>query len=321
VTKNKVGFTPDEFEKELLREKQELFKSFALQTAKKLKLSRPAIKIWEGRCPEDIGNELAHIHLDMRPPLICISNRRLKSMSLDEIKETAAHEVSHMRCPDHDGILYVMISDILEGDWKPPSGMPVIDGTAKTSMQKPSKTKKVTDECNYHLCHGKKGLKPCPLCERVFCRQHLEPKLAAAGSSDLRTPEQWIADLSRVAEGGHPCTKYSEDYESGEEKEARHKIREPSQKQRAKEKKDAEEEYHEAADSEEAKARVAKLAEIERQKILKYEQRLEAERKREGHEPPAVRPQHTREWVSTTKEKTKSKTLWQKIKCLFERQK
>lgn len=88
------------FEKALLYEKQYRFRDVVMRTAKKLGVSMPEVKFWDGYCPHTQNQEIAHIHVEER--IICIANCRLKSMSFDEIDGTAVHETTHLVEASHN---------------------------------------------------------------------------------------------------------------------------------------------------------------------------------------------------------------------------
>ncbi len=298
----------DRLNEKLLKEKEQKFKEFVERAMADLGIYSVRIRFWKAYCPADTGQEIAHIHLDEEPPIICISLKTLKWLPMEGVENTAIHEVAHVRNPEHNSVLYLTIDSIMQKHWRPPSGVAVINGNAWIEKTKEiPKHKANKKECSYYPCEKKKGLKPCKLCKQAYCLKHREPKAPAMLSLVLYSPKDRILDESYHKEGGHPCIEYSDEYRTKKEKEERLKELGLWQRYYPKEEQEADEEYCEEVDSEEAKARLAETKEIERKKIKEYKEHLEEERKRERHEPPAVQPQHTREWASTEKEILKQK--------------
>jgi Zn-dependent protease with chaperone function len=75
----------------------------------------PKVKVWEGACPYSSGNEIAHTHPDLG--LICLSKGKLESMNLDEIRETAFHETTHMLHIEHDTDFSTSMDDAHLAAW------------------------------------------------------------------------------------------------------------------------------------------------------------------------------------------------------------
>lgn len=72
--------------------------------------------------------------------------------------------------------------------------------------------------CSYHSCTKTAGLKKCAHCGKLFCREHLKPKLPMLPSFERRGivgslyMEEWRES------GGHPCPPYY-DYVKTKQKE------------------------------------------------------------------------------------------------------
>ncbi|MEM5814965.1 MAG: hypothetical protein QXD89_00540 [Candidatus Aenigmatarchaeota archaeon] len=159
-------------------DKESYFIECVKKAAKSLGLKYlPKVKVWEGACPYSDGNEIAHAHPDLG--LICISRGRLESMTLDEIRETAFHETTHMLHIDHDANFNKSMNDAHLLAWlddhKP--------GDISLKLKRGDENKVDKERCNYHLCRKKTKLYRCKYCGGYFCKDHIRPGLALQRSA------------------------------------------------------------------------------------------------------------------------------------------
>lgn len=303
----------DRLNDELLKEKKKKFIKFVNRTVANLGYKSPKIRFWKDFCPTDMGNELAHIHLDEDPPIICISLRRLKHMTMDEVENTATHEAAHIGNPEHDSVLYFTISSEIVKNWKPQSGIQVIDGRGEPDLTPRKPYNPTKKECNYHSCKKRKNLKPCPLCKMIFCPDHLEPKAPAMFSSELHGTEDRVRDVNYHAEKGHPCLEYYDDYKT-ERKfiSANKKIRPQRAKEHLQEGQDEETWFREQKE----KIRQSEREEKTGKKAEKFVGSPYIEPEREVEKAP----EDPKKWITWEKE-NEGEMLKQKSKLSPERQK
>ncbi len=145
-------------------------------------------------------------------------------MILEEIREVAIHEVSHLYEPSHSGRFHKINLDHRTGTWRPPNGLgiSVVNNNIKNqNINKKNKKKvkpkfKINEDgmaigsCGYCFPRGNtksKNLTKCDYCEDWFCEMHKNPRRrmsAPFNSSDINKQIEW----NKV--GGHPCSEYSE---------------------------------------------------------------------------------------------------------------
>lgn len=126
----KHTYTPEEFEKRLMEEKERIFKETVEECSRILGMDRPPkVCFTDTPCPLSGSSgeiELAHIHLDSR--FICVFRPKLLKCIIDEIKETASHEVTHLIAPNHDDLFYTSLEKLKTAIWQPTGGTTVIGG-------------------------------------------------------------------------------------------------------------------------------------------------------------------------------------------------
>lgn len=179
----------------------------------------PKVSITETPCPLSSADEIAHIHPFEN--LICIWIKKLETLTLDEIRETAAHEVAHLISIEHDA-KHAEAKSVLElATWRPPGGVAVINGGKKASRTtKIVKEKRVNRKniCSYFSCKVKTNLATCEHCGKLFCKEHLEPKPPYLPDFKRAALETKIDMEIWRKPGGHPCPPYY-DYLKVKEKE------------------------------------------------------------------------------------------------------
>ena len=143
-----------EFKVKLLKDKIKKFKEAVRESAERLGVRQPIVRIHE--CPYQKKDEIAHCHVETGE--ICISERVLEQRSVDEIVKTATHEVAHLKYADHSPSFYGTQENLRSSTWKPPSGGVVSfsekDLAKPTGPYKPQKPDKRS--CNYWFCPGQK---------------------------------------------------------------------------------------------------------------------------------------------------------------------
>lgn len=209
-----------DFKDKVLEIKKKRFLDGVVRAAKSLGVHTPKVQFWEDKCPDDTGNEMAHIHLELA--LICVSEKRLREMDYDDIEDTATHEVTHLsdKTPEdnsnHSPDFYRRHDNVKVSSWRPEgAGVVVIDGGARTSKSKHKPEKRKIDKtvCNrYNFCEEKKGLRECSYCKDWYCSKHcipFEPSLGHYAGDD----------------SGHPCADYT-DYKIKEREEQDRRYKE-----------------------------------------------------------------------------------------------
>ncbi len=159
----------------------------------------PKVKLWDSKCPHSTGYEIAHAHPDIG--MICITRDRLNSMNLDEIEETATHEVSHMKHIGHDIDFQTTHSDAKLASWLLTHNVKTVG--RKISLKDSKNYKKV---CNFHLCKRKGKLFECKYCGNLYCRQHIKPKMVAL----LRDISDPVLEAEYRREDAHPDQIYTD---------------------------------------------------------------------------------------------------------------
>jgi hypothetical protein len=187
-----------DFQDTLLELKKKTFLEIVEKSAHSLKVNMPEVKFWRTYCPKDKGDELAHIHLDTGR--ICVSEARLRQMTLEDVEETATHEATHLVDPTHKWHFHSKHSDVKSDIWSP-TGV-VIRGDAP--IQPKIKTKHVIDKtrCNSHTCNKKTKLQVCQYCKDYFCSEHITPVEPAVSLKQAEINKYGVGDNS------HPCYPY-----------------------------------------------------------------------------------------------------------------
>lgn len=99
-------------DKELEIEKEKQFVYYLRKASDVTGVPLPKIKFWDQYCPDKEFNEIAHIHLEQGNEQICISRYMLRALNLDELKETAIHEFTHLFFAEHDSNFYNKMAEI-----------------------------------------------------------------------------------------------------------------------------------------------------------------------------------------------------------------
>lgn len=167
----------------------------------------PSVSITENPCPFSAG-EIAHIHIAER--IICIWKKKLEELTLDQINKVAAHEVAHLISIEHGGRHAQAQAELEIADWSRSIGGVVIHGgreVAPSTSDKPKKLGRRKKVCYYHPCKKRTKLGKCNHCGKLFCKEHLRPKLPTL------PPFKRKGIIGRIyMEGwrgtGHPCPPY-----------------------------------------------------------------------------------------------------------------
>ncbi|MBS3172610.1 AN1-type zinc finger domain-containing protein [Candidatus Woesearchaeota archaeon] len=202
--------------KKILDDKKVRFIFYVEKSAENLGVETPKVNfVTIGELDHFPKGERAHIHIEQN--IICIAERELNKMSYEEIDETAAHEVSHLREKNHDTFFQKKLEKTKSSNWSPPHGTVGVmsEKDAREKEKKLKKEKKeehkiIKSRCHYHSCKKRTNLKECNYCNEYFCEEHLKPKpivvphLTESTALDRKRKEE--ADIL----GGHPCLSYSE---------------------------------------------------------------------------------------------------------------
>ncbi|MEK6844392.1 MAG: hypothetical protein AABX83_03100 [Nanoarchaeota archaeon] len=205
-----------DFKESLLKDKKKKFKMAVMEAADRLGVRQPVVKFWE--CPYQPYNpdEIAHCHHEMF--MICISERRLDQRTDEDIIETATHEVTHLKHPDHSSSFHNTHQNLMASSWRPPSGVGITafseaDLQRSISKSKPSKPDK--RHCNYYQTkqHSKQKLEQCKYCQRWFCKEHIEAR--PAGLTNFEDYNKLSKDLQEEVnnKNTHPCLGYNDYFE------------------------------------------------------------------------------------------------------------
>ena len=194
------------FEKRLLEMKKEKFREVVYRTCKARGLPIPKINF--SGCPSETGDQLAHYHPDSNK--ICVSEFQLTKQNLDDIENTASHEVTHILVLDHGPNFHKEHADIKTRSWVPPPGVSFIRETPPT-IRETHEEKEDKVRCNYHLCRKKTELLKCEYCEGYFCKDHIKPSKPKFISS-----KDYGEMSSKPLEDSHPCMPYDKHLEQQE---------------------------------------------------------------------------------------------------------
>lgn len=183
-------------DKEFLKDKKIKFLVEVEKSAENLGFSVPRVKFWKDRDNNHFcEGERAHIHLESNT--ICILETELSIMDYDDIKETASHEVSHLKHSDHGTEFHATQSDTKISLWRPPPGtIGVGRKDVKDENKDQRKERIVKYRCNYHICNKKRKTLKCKYCEGYFCEEHINPGMPKIGLSEINN------------ENTHPCFAY-----------------------------------------------------------------------------------------------------------------
>ncbi|MEM4331807.1 MAG: hypothetical protein QW500_00840 [Candidatus Micrarchaeia archaeon] len=187
-------------EKWLLEYKKKLFLKYVDVASKSLGYSKPPqVKFWEGYCPNDKEDELAHIHLESGT--ICVSIYKLINWDETQIQEIATHEVAHLVDASHQPSFMKVQANTKQETWKLRVNVPIVNGNALSKtpeVKKKQKRKTQKKECQHYDCNVRKDLKQCSYCGDLYCQDHLNAKSAADKKSIVAEPP------------GHICPQYYE---------------------------------------------------------------------------------------------------------------
>ncbi len=220
-----------DFEYMNLRIKQAKFLEIVRKSCEVISIQPVKVKFWDKKWECQEGDELAHIHLDTG--FICTSNNNLKQMTIEEIEDTASHEVAHIMEKivkyihdtekDHD-IVFEIVHDSIKQKIRPSVGPGVVHISSNSKSKKEDKpSESVIDKkkCNNHTCEKKEDIKKCDYCGRYFCGKHMKSLRPLVGSGvnarDIETR------IRRNQGQGHPCVGW-EEYEADEQKRSDNEI-------------------------------------------------------------------------------------------------
>ncbi len=157
-----------EFETKILKKKEALFKQIVKICSEITGVEQPKLKFWDGFCPADNGEELAHYHYDVPGGQICISRQIMKmpDMDFDKIIDTAEHEFCHYFEDNHGPEFQKKLNLIRQAVWKYRKEHRFEENAEQTEKdhkrkkvkkeKKPTKTEirfnKIYDEFKYEFC-------------------------------------------------------------------------------------------------------------------------------------------------------------------------
>ena len=198
-----------DFQKKNLDDKIKKFKSSVHRASVNLGVKQPRVKIHE--CPHSRGNEIAHCHTETGE--ICISEYSLNLLSIDEIINTANHEVAHLKHGHHEPSFHNTHQNLNASTWEPPSGGVVSFSEADLNRPMPKRKPNKIDEksCNNYKTkiHTKGKLIQCKYCDGYFCKDHSSPGLAGLRNfKDYNKFEEEKEEMMR-GKNTHPCIPYN----------------------------------------------------------------------------------------------------------------
>lgn len=177
----------------------------------------PNVSITENPCPFSAG-EIAHIHIEEK--IICIWEKNLEELTLDQIDKVAAHEVAHLFSIEHDGKHAQAQAELEIAGWSSSIGGVVIHGSKKVTPKisgRPKKRGRPKKICRYYSCKKRTKLFRCRYCGELFCREHLRPKLPRLPPYEQRGLLGRI-HMTEWRKPGHACPPYY-DYLKAKKKE------------------------------------------------------------------------------------------------------
>lgn len=211
----------EETKKAILEMKKSRFIEFVNLALKEIGISNILkIEFIDGMLPY---GEVAHIEIETN--IIRVSCPSLRIMSIEEIEDTAVHEVCHILIKKHTYDHKIIVEELKEKMWRPPLGLglSVINGGREPDVVIEKVEKSVNkNRCNYHLHKCKKQVKlyQCPYCSKYFCEEHIKP--IPPSMPDFDYPNK-CNEWKNRGENQHPCPNYY-DYLVEEEKERHRKY-------------------------------------------------------------------------------------------------
>ncbi len=198
-------------DKKVLEIKKSKFLGAVEKSAKYLRLPVPKVKFWKVYNTEHFEKgERAHIHIEANR--ICIAETELRFMDFEEIEETAAHEVSHLKDLSHDVSFQNIKNNTKASLWGPPAGIIMVDSNlhSKENLKKKKTKKERADKsrCNYHLCRKRAKTYKCKYCGKYFCNKHKKPKPMSLFLGDDTSPTAQLIMKEYHRENAHPCHPY-----------------------------------------------------------------------------------------------------------------
>lgn len=202
----------------ILQWKKGLIENIVYLVCTKQNISPPSIN-FKG-CREERPNELAHYHPDQH--MICVSERQLQIQSLEGLKRTAVHEVTHaLGFYSHGADFERMNREInIELAMYNPSSV-ISEPSKGKAADKPANTRKIRTGINVCSANGcnKKAVNICRYCMKRYCQAHSEALMVSTldqiamlsqydGEKRIKLEKDWNK------EGGHPCVQYTAEWNS-----------------------------------------------------------------------------------------------------------
>jgi hypothetical protein len=166
-------------------------------------------------CSNERPNELAHYHPDQH--VICVSERQLRVQSLEELKRTAVHEVTHALGFHSHNADFERINREINIElalYNPSSVISEHDGSKTAGkLGHGRKIRSGINTCSANGCN-KKAVNICRYCMKRYCQAHSEA-LMISTLAQMNMLNQYDAE-KRIKleedwnkEGGHPCHLYT----------------------------------------------------------------------------------------------------------------
>ena len=209
----------------VLRWKKDLIENIVYLVCTKQNISPPVINF--NGCSKEGPNELAHYHPDQH--LICVSERQLRIQSLEGLKRTAVHEVTHaLGFYSHGADFERMNREInIELAMYNPNSIISESNKSKTA-DKSVPTRKIRTGINVCSANGcnKKAVNICRYCMKRYCQVHSEALMVSTlaqintlsqydGEKRIKLEKDWKKEV------GHPCSKYTAEWNDWYDKKKR----------------------------------------------------------------------------------------------------
>lgn len=215
----------NELDTNILQWKKDLIENIVYLVCTKQNISLPNINF--NGCREERPNQLAHYHPGQH--VICVSERQLRVQSLEELKRTAAHEVTHaLGFHSHNADFEHMNREInIElALYNPSSVISEYDGSKTTDkLDHERKIRSGINICSANGCN-KRAVNICRYCMKRYCQTHSEA-LMISTLAQINMLNQYDAE-KRIKleedwnkEGGHPCPLYTADWNTWYDKKKR----------------------------------------------------------------------------------------------------
>lgn len=209
---NKGALVQNNLDANILQWKKDLVGHVVYLVCTRQKISTPYINF--NGCSKERPNQLAHYHPDQH--VICVSERQLRVQSLEELKRTAVHEITHaLGFYSHNADFERKNREInIELALYSPSSVISESNISKTTNKLHKRRIRTgINVCSANGCN-KKAVNICRYCMKQYCQVHSEALMVSNlaqinmlsqydGEKHIKLEKDWNK------EGGHPCFQYT----------------------------------------------------------------------------------------------------------------